>query len=49
VPYVVFFEQSLSIGKFTACVLGIAVFALTGSYMALFVLGGLYSLLYMLI
>ncbi|MBI3232112.1 MAG: MFS transporter [Candidatus Doudnabacteria bacterium] len=47
VPYVVFFEQSLSIGKLLACVIGMAVFALTGSFMALFVLGALFSLLYM--
>ena len=49
VPYVVFFEQSLSIGKLFACVLGMVVFGLTGSFVALFILGGLFSLLYMLI
>ena len=49
VPYVVFFEQSLSIGKLLACFLGMAVFALTGSFMALFILGALFSLLYMFI
>ncbi len=49
VPYVVFFEQSLAIGKLIACILGIAVFALTGSFVALFILGALFSLLYMLI
>lgn len=49
VPYIVFFEQSLAIGKLIACILGIAVFAITGSFMALFILGALFSLLYMFI
>jgi MFS family permease len=49
VPYAVFFEQSLSVGKLLACILGIAIFALTGSFVALFILGALFSLLYMLI
>ena len=49
VPYVVFFEQSLAIGKLLACVLGIIVFSLTGSFMALFILGALFNLLYMFI
>jgi MFS family permease len=49
VPYVVFFEQSLAIGKLSACILGIVLFSLTGSFMVLFVLGALYSLLYMFI
>lgn len=50
VPYVVFFEQSLAIGKFIACILGIVVFTLTGgSFVALFIMGALFSLLYMLI
>lgn len=49
VPYVVFFEQSLAIGKLLACILGIIIFSLTGSFMALFVLGALFSLLYMFI
>jgi MFS family permease len=48
-PYVVFFEQSLSIGKFLAAVLGIIVFAATGSFVALFVLAACFTLLYMLI
>ncbi len=48
-PYVVFFEQSLSVGKITACLLGMLLFYLTGSFMVLFILGGLYSLLYMFI
>lgn len=48
-PYVVFFEQSLSVGKLTACLLGMLLFYLTGSFMVLFILAGLYSLLYMFI
>lgn len=48
-PYCVFFEQSLSIGKVSACLLGALLFHLTGSFMVLFILGGLYSLLYMFI
>lgn len=49
VPYVVFFEQALSIGKLSACIIGIVLFSLTGNFMVLFVLGALYSLLYMFI
>ncbi|MDE2312194.1 MAG: MFS transporter [Patescibacteria group bacterium] len=49
VPYAVFFEQSLSVGKLSACLLGALLFGLTGSFMVLFILGGLYSLLYMFI
>lgn len=55
VPYSVFFEQSLSVGKLLACILGIILFSLTGGvmlterFMVLFILGGLYSLLYMFI
>jgi len=49
VPYVVFFEQSLSVGKLLACLLGILLFYLTGSFVVLFILGALFSLLYMLI
>ncbi len=49
VPYAVFFEQSLAIGKLTACFLGIVLFSLTGSFMVLFILGALYSLLYMFV
>ncbi len=48
--YSVFFEQSLAIGKLSACILGIVVFSLAAShatgFMLLFILGGLYSLLY---
>jgi hypothetical protein len=49
VPYVVFFEQSLAVGKLIACVLGIILFSLTGSFVVLFILAGLFSLLYMYI
>ncbi len=49
-PYVVFFEQSLAIGKLLAVLLGFIVFGLTGgSFLAIFLLAGLFSLLYMLI
>lgn len=49
-PYVIFFEQSLSIGKLVACLLGILVFTLTGgSFVALFLLAAAFSLLYVLI
>lgn len=47
VPYVVFFEQSLSIGKLLACFLGIILFSLTHNFMVLFLLGACFSLLYM--
>jgi MFS family permease len=47
VPYVVFFEQSLAIGKLLACILGIILFSLTGSFVVLFILAALFSLLYM--
>ncbi len=49
VPYIVFFEQSLAMGKLLACILGIVVFGLTGSFMALFIVAGLFTLLYMFI
>ncbi len=48
-PYVIGFEQMLSLGKFLAAVIGIIVFALTGSFVALFVLGAIFSLFYFLI
>ncbi len=47
--YIIFFEQSLAIGKFIAALLAIAVFAITGSFFAVFVLAAVFSLLYMLI
>lgn len=49
VPYVVFFEQSLAIGKLLACLIGILLFSLTGSFMVLFILAAVISLLYMYI
>lgn len=49
VPYAVFFEQSLAIGKLSACLIGALLFSLTGSFMVLFILAGGYSLLYMYI
>lgn len=55
-PYVVFFEQSLAIGKLLACLLGIIVFSLVAgtfgvglAFMAVFALAGLFSLFYMFI
>ena len=55
-PYSVFFEQSLAIGKFFAFVLGAVIFTLlagawgmSAGFAGLFVLGGLFSLLYMLL
>ncbi len=49
VPYAVFFEQSLAIGKLSACLIGALLFSLTGSFMVLFILAAVYSLLYMYI
>lgn len=48
-PYVVGFEQMLSIGKFLAAVVGMIVFALTGSFVALFIVAAIFSLFYFLI
>jgi MFS family permease len=47
VPYAVFFEQSLAVGKLSACLLGALLFYLTGSFMVLFIVAAAYSLLYM--
>jgi len=49
VPYAVFFEQSLAIGKLSACLLGALLFSLTGSFVVLFIVAAVYSLLYMYI
>lgn len=49
IPYSVFFEQSLAIGKLLACLIGMLAFYLTGSFVVLFILGALFSLLYMYI
>lgn len=46
VPYVVFFEQSLAIGKLLTALLAIALFYIFESYSALFISAGLISLLY---
>lgn len=48
-PYVVFFEQSLAIGKLLACLIGILIFTLTGSFFALFIMAAIFSLFYLLI
>lgn len=49
VPYAVFFEQSLSLGKLSACLIGALLFSLTGSFMVLFIIAAVYSLFYMYI
>lgn len=49
VPYAVFFEQSLSLGKLSACLIGALLFSLTGSFMVLFIVAAVYSALYMYI
>lgn len=49
VPYVVFFEQSLAIGKLFTALVAAALFYAFGSYAALFVFGGFVSLLYLLL
>ncbi len=48
-PYVIGVEQALSIGKLLACLIGIVVFAATGSFVALFIVGAIFSLFYFLI
>lgn len=48
-PYVVGMEQMLSFGKFMAAIIAMIVFALTGSFVALFILGAIFSLFYFLI
>lgn len=54
-PYVVFFEQSLAVGKLLACILGMVIFSLfsmislSAGFVALFILAGFFSLLYMFI
>lgn len=48
-PYIVGFEQMLSVGKLLACLLGMVVFAATGSFVALFILAAVFSLFYFLI
>jgi hypothetical protein len=48
-PYIVGFEQMLSMGKLLAALLGVVVFAATGSFVALFILAAVFSLFYFLI
>jgi hypothetical protein len=48
-PYIVGFEQMLSVGKLFAALLGMVVFAATGSFVALFILAAVFSLFYFLI
>lgn len=48
-PYIIGFEQMLSIGKMLAAILGMVVFAATGSFIALFILAAVFSLFYFLI
>jgi MFS family permease len=48
-PYIIGFEQMLSIGKALAAIVGIVVFAATGSFVALFIVGAIFSLFYFLI
>jgi len=49
VPYAVFFEQSLALGKLAAALIGALLFSLTGSFMVLFLVAAAFSLLYMYI
>jgi MFS family permease len=48
-PYMVFFEQSLAIGKLLTALLAALLFATTGSFVLLFILAGILSFLYMLL
>ncbi len=48
-PYIIGFEQSLSVAKVLACLIGIVVFAATGSFVVLFIVGAIFSLFYFLI
>jgi MFS family permease len=48
-PHAVFFEQSLSVGKLSAALIGAGVFTITGSFPALFILAALYTLFYLLV
>ncbi len=48
-PYMVFFEQSLAIGKLLTALLAALLFATTGSFVLLFILAGVLSFLYMLL
>ncbi len=48
-PFVIGFEQMLAIGKMLAALVGIIVFLMTGSFIALFVVAAIFSLFYFLI
>lgn len=48
-PYVVFYQQSGALGKCLAAVLAVVVFGLTGSLVAVFILAGAFTMLYMLV
>lgn len=48
-PYVVGFEQALAVGKIIASLLGMLIFAWTGSFIALFILAGIFTIFYFLI
>ncbi len=47
-PYVVFYQQSAALGKCLAAILALIVFGLTGSLVAVFILAGFFTILYML-
>lgn len=47
-PYVVGVEQALAMAKFLAALIGILIFTLTGSFVALFIAASVMSLLYLL-
>ncbi len=48
-PYVIGVEQVLAIGKMLAAIVGIIIFSATGSFVALFIAGAIFSLFYFLI
>ncbi len=48
-PYVIGFEQMLALGKMLAALVGILVFAATGSFVALFIIAAIFSLFYFLL
>lgn len=47
-PYVVFYQQSAALGKCLAALLAVIVFGFTGSIVAVFILAGFFTMLYML-
>jgi hypothetical protein len=48
-PYIIGFEQALAVGKMLAALIGIIVFATTGSFVALFIVAAIFSLFYFLV